>query len=114
MLSSLVERSVPLKQELWDFALDSRFHDQYASYLNERAPRDEATFIAVVETFFMEHRTLYGLTLIDHFVAANPQLSAEEQSFLLGWKDVVNGYFEVEEVAEEILVGATKLADNAQ
>ena len=47
------------------------------------------------DCFVLEHKLANGRTVVEQFVAANPQLSEAEREMLLGWQDVVQGPFEV-------------------
>ncbi|WP_084757081.1 hypothetical protein [Micromonospora cremea] len=46
--------------------------------------------------FVLEHRLRDGRTVVEQFVAAHPELSEPEHRMLLGWRDVVQGPFEVQ------------------
>ncbi|MEU4645566.1 hypothetical protein [Micromonospora sp. NPDC023814] len=46
--------------------------------------------------FVLEHRLRNGRTVVEQFVAAHPELPEQERRMLLGWRDVVQGPFEVQ------------------
>jgi hypothetical protein len=112
--SDLVERSGDLKRDLVDFALQRRF----ARDLDRMVERDlgdvvidsEADFTRVVDRFALQHRLSDGRTVVEIFVAEHPELSEEERALLLGWRDVVDGIFEIERRDGDALI-ATNLID---
>jgi hypothetical protein len=56
---------------------------------------DEAEFASVLDHFALQHRLPSGGTVVEAFVAAHPELADAERDMLLGWRDVVEGIFEV-------------------
>jgi hypothetical protein len=70
----------------------SEFLAKYAAGLEEV---DEQRFILLWDSFVLEHKLVNGRTVVEQFVAADPQLSDAEREMLLGWQDVVQGPFEV-------------------
>lgn len=56
---------------------------------------DEAMFAMVLDQFALQHRLESGTTVVEAFVAAHPELTEAERDMLLGWRDVVEGMFEV-------------------
>jgi hypothetical protein len=106
--SGLVRRSGDLKGELVDFAQGSRFARSLRQALKERfagtAAVDEEQFINFLDWFVLQHRLPDGRTVAERFVAARPDLSNEERAMLLGWRDVVEGIFEVQRRDGEALV----------
>ncbi|WP_433515123.1 hypothetical protein ACQP2T_05640 [Nonomuraea sp. CA-143628] len=95
----LMERAGTLKEQLVDFALSARFRRRLETVLDQTFPDglvdDEAGASLVIDHFILQHRLQDGGTVVDRFVLAHPELSAEERDMLLGWKDVVEGIFEV-------------------
>ncbi|WP_377273772.1 hypothetical protein [Peterkaempfera sp. SMS 1(5)a] len=82
------------------FAQSSRFSRRLEARLDDAADEhgflDEQTFIAVVDHFTLEHRLPDGSTVVERFVAERrPALSEDERAMVLGWRDVVEGIFEV-------------------
>ncbi len=106
--SGLVRRSGDVKGELVDFAQGSRFARSFRQALKERfagaAAVDEEQFINFLDWFVLQHRLPDGRTVVERFVAARPDLSDEERAMLLGWRDVVEGIFEVQRRDGEALV----------
>jgi hypothetical protein len=106
--SDLVRRSGDLKGELVDFAQGPRFARSFRRALKERfaavATVEEEQFINFLDWFVLQHRLPDGRTVVERFVAARPDLSNEERAMLLGWRDVVEGIFEVQRRDGEALL----------
>jgi hypothetical protein len=105
---NLVWRSGDLKGELVDFAQGSPFARSFRQALKERfagaTAVDEEQFINFLDWFFLQHRLPDGRTVVERFVAARQDLSDEERAMLLGWRDVVEGIFEVQRRDGEALL----------
>lgn len=100
-VKALVARAGDLKGELVAFAQGPRFARRLDAQLNDAADRrgflNEATAIAVIDHFALQHRLSDGSTVAEQFVAQRrPRLPEDERAMLLGWRDVVEGIFEVQ------------------
>lgn len=51
---------------------------------------------AALGLFVLEHRLANGRTVVEQFVKARPDLPEAERQMVLGWRDVVQGPFEVQ------------------
>ncbi len=96
----LIARAADLKGELVGFAQSSRFARRLDALLVEAADRhgylDEGTAVLVIDHFALQYRLPGGRTVVERFVAhRRPRLCADEQRMMLGWRDVVEGCFEV-------------------
>ena len=95
----LVKRAGQLKPMLVDFAFSPLFDRELTPVIARNFPDmivdDEATFSMVLDHFVLQHRLKSGTTVVEAFVAAHPELTAAERDMLLGWRDVVEGMFEV-------------------
>jgi hypothetical protein len=95
----LVERAGELKKMLVDFALSPRFDRHLSAVIAGEFPfgvvTDEAAFASVLDHFALQYRLPSGGTVVEAFVAAHPELADAERDMLLGWRDVVEGIFEV-------------------
>lgn len=95
----LVKRAGQLKPMLVDFAFSPLFDRELTPVIARNFPDmivdDEATFSMVLDHFVLQHRLKSGTTVVEAFVAAHPELTAAERAMLLGWRDVVEGMFEV-------------------
>ena len=56
---------------------------------------DEAMFSMVLDHFVLQHRLESGITVVEAFVAAHPELTDAERDMLLGWQDVIEGVFDI-------------------
>lgn len=98
-IASLVERSGDLKRELLEFSWSRRLDRDRRQVLRDRFPTgfadDESEVIAALDYFLLQHELRSGKTVVETFVASLPDLPAHERELLLGWRDVVEGIFEV-------------------
>jgi hypothetical protein len=98
-LGSLIERSAELKRALVDFALSPRFERHLERVMLEAAgPYQELTedeAIEVIDRFALQRRLPNGKTVLDQFLASWPDLTAADREMLRGWRDPVEGIFEV-------------------
>ena len=106
--TDLVERSGDLKRELVAYAEGARFRRALRRTYDERFGPwdlpDQAASIDFLDRFILEHRLKDGRAIVEHFVADHPELPEDERGMLLGWRDVVEGIFEVERPDGEALV----------
>lgn len=95
----LLNRAGELKQQLVTFSqqprYDRAFDDVLADQHDGRFSLDEHTLMILWDYFVLEHRLRNGRTVVEQFVAAHPELPERERQMLLGWRDVVQGPFEV-------------------
>jgi hypothetical protein len=96
----LVERSGDLKRALVEFASDPRFDDAFEDALVRRhgsgtTSLDEGAFANVIDYLALQYRLPDGDTVVERFVVEHPELTQEKRALLLGWRDVVEGIFEV-------------------
>ena len=99
-IGHLVDRAGELKGELVAFAQSPRFARHLDVLLFAAADRcgelDEGTAIRTIDHFALQYRLSDGRTVVERFVAQRrPRLPEDEQRMLLGWREVVEGYFEV-------------------
>lgn len=106
-LAELIARSADLKSELVAFVQHARFDRQLTALLRDAAgagPLDEAILVRTIDHFALEYRLRDGGTVVERFVAQRrPPLTDDERAMLLGWRDVVEGYFEVHPAADDDL-----------
>jgi SEC-C motif len=104
----LIERSGDLKQDLVRFARGSRFRRALIEARMLRFPPgsavNDADFVSFLDWFILQHRLPDGRVVVDHFVAAHPELPEAERNMLLGWKDVVEGIFRAERREGDALI----------
>ncbi len=98
-LASLIERSAELKRTLVDFALSPRFEQHLEQFMLEAAdPYEELSegeAIGVIDRFALQHRLPNGETILEQFLAGRPDLAAADRELLHGWRDPVEGIFEI-------------------
>ncbi|MER7334807.1 MULTISPECIES: hypothetical protein [unclassified Micromonospora] len=96
----LWSRAGELKQQLVAFSqqrrYDRAFDDVLADQHDGHVPIDEHALMILWDYFVLEHRLRNGRTVVEQFIAAHPELSEPERQMLLGWRDVVQGPFEVQ------------------
>jgi len=100
-VEDLVALGGDLKGELISFAQGPRFAKQLRARLRSASDRhgylDEGTAVLTMDHFALQHRLPDGRTVLEQFVAQRrPLLSDDEREMLLGWRDVVEGCFEVQ------------------
>jgi len=98
-LASLIERSAELKRALVDFALSPRMQRHLERFMADGAGLDEMLVedeaIDAVDRFALLYRSPNGKTVLDQFLASWPDLSAADREMLRGWRDPVDGIFEI-------------------
>src|SRR5882757_4015782 len=107
-LTDLIERSAELKRRLVAFAQSARFDRWLTSLLLEAAgpdrQLDEGTAIRITDHFILRYRLPGGSTVVDRFVAGRKDLTAADREMLLGWRDPVEGIFEIERKVGDAIV----------
>ncbi len=105
----LIERSGDLKRDLLEFAQGRRFARAFEEALLERfgpVPEiEEDAFSNFLDAFVLQQRLADGRTVVDHFVAAHPELPERECAMLRGWQDVVEGIFAIRGRDGDALLG---------
>lgn len=98
-LASLIERSAELKRALVDFALSPRFERHLEQFMLEAADPfkelSEGEAIGVIDRFALQHCLPNGMTVLDQFLAGRPDPTAADREMLRGWRDPVEGIFEI-------------------
>ncbi|MEU2547206.1 hypothetical protein ABZ618_17490 [Streptomyces roseolus] len=98
-LADLIERSAEWKGLLVAFAQSARFDRWLTPLLLEAAGTerqlDEGEAIRITDHFVLRYRLPDGSTVVDRFVADRKDLTTADREMLLGWRDPVEGVFEV-------------------
>ncbi|MFE9258487.1 hypothetical protein [Streptomyces sp. NPDC006879] len=98
-LDDLIDHSAELKGDLVAFAQSARFDRWLTPLLLEAAgpagQLDEGEAIRITDHFILRYRLPDGSTLVDRFVAGRKDLTATDREMLLGWRDPVEGIFEI-------------------
>lgn len=99
-LADLIERSAELKEKLVAFAQSARFDRWLTPLLLDAAgparQLDEGEAIRITDHFILRYRLPDGSTVVDRFVAGRKDLTAADREMLLGWRDPVEGIFEIQ------------------
>jgi hypothetical protein len=106
-LASLIERSAELKRALVGFALSPRFERQMERFVLESGSDeipDEGEAIDAIDRFALQHTLPKGKTVLDQFLASRPDLTAADREMLRGWRDPVEGIFEIRRKDRDSLV----------
>src|SRR3954454_24096281 len=97
--ATFLDRAGDLKRELVEFSQQPRYDRAASRFLAEHGNGaevlDEEMFMMLWDYFVLEHRLPDGRTVVEQFVDARPHLSQPERDMVLGWRDVVQGPFEV-------------------
>ena len=98
-LESLIERCAELKGALVDFACSPRLERHLTRFMQKSISPgdvlDEGDAAGLVDRFALQHRLPNGKTVIDQFLASRPDLSAADRDMVRGWRDPVEGVFEI-------------------
>jgi hypothetical protein len=97
--AALLDRAGELKRELLAFSRQPRYDRAFSEVLARHGGSevlDEYRLMMLWDYFVLEHRLRSGRTLVEQFVDAHAELSRQEREMLLGWRDVVQGPFEVQ------------------
>jgi len=112
-LAVLIERSAELKRDLVDFACSPRLERSLGAAMLEAGlgEVEEADAISTIDRFALQYRLPDGKTVVDRFVASRPDLDAADREMLLGWRDPVEGIFEIRSKAGEAMILLNLLDD---
>ncbi|GAA0476179.1 hypothetical protein Ade02nite_42540 [Paractinoplanes deccanensis] len=106
--AALLRRAGDLKGELVAFSRQPRYDRAVSRFLAEYGngleDADELQWMLLWDCFVLEHRLANGRTVVDQFVDARPDLPEAERQMVLGWRDVVQGPFEVKRQDGPVLV----------
>jgi hypothetical protein len=94
LLAFLIERSAELKRDLADFACSPRLQRSMAAAVAGLEVK-ESDAINTIDRFALQYRLPNGKSVVDLFVASRPDLDAADREMLLGWRDPVEGIFEI-------------------
>jgi hypothetical protein len=104
----LLERARDLKPMLVHFAMSDRFDRELSAVVAKNFPSgvvtSESEFSMIIDHFALQHELPSGTTVVEEFVAAHPELTDAEKDMLLGWRDVVEGTFEVADKERDALL----------
>lgn len=105
---NMLERSSVLKGDLLDYAnspaLARALRTQLRRQFGKVVAADEGELIEFFDAFMLEHRLHDGRTVLERYLDEHPKLAAGDRVILQGWRDPVQGLFEVVERAGDALV----------
>jgi hypothetical protein len=94
-----LQRAGQLKGELVSFALSERFDGALRELVWDSFPDgivdDESIFTSIIENFLFHHKLAGGERVVERFVTDHADLPERDKALLLGWRDNVQGMFEV-------------------
>jgi len=111
--ADLLEHCSDLKRQLVEFARSRRFSRQFDQALRAGSGGkavDESEFINIIDHFILQRPLPGDRTVVETFVRAHPELAEADRQMLLGWRDVVEGVFEIREWDGEAII-AVNLID---
>jgi hypothetical protein len=111
--AGLLEHCSDLKRQLVGFARSGRFSRQLGQALREGssgAAVDESDLINITDHFILQRPLPGGRTVVETFVSAHPELAEADRQLLLGWREVVEGVFEIRDRDGEAIM-AVNLID---
>ena len=108
-VADLLDHCGELKRQLVEFARSRRFSRQLDRALRERPGgevADETEFINLVDHFILRRPLPGGRAVVEIFVAEHAELAEADRQMLLGWRDVVEGVFEISERDDHAIIAA--------
>ncbi|MHB8244617.1 MAG: hypothetical protein ACYDGN_04545 [Acidimicrobiales bacterium] len=96
-----------------EFSQQRRYAQAFKQVLSKYATSGlgEGRVVDAIDRFVLQHRLRGGQTVVEQFVAARPDLLPPEQEMLPGWRDAVEGVFEVARREGDVLI-VTNLVDD--
>jgi hypothetical protein len=107
--AELMEHCSELKRQLVEFARSRRFSRQLDQAVSESiagAVTDEREFANLLDHFILQRPLPDGRRVVEVFVSEHHEFTDVDREMLLGWRDVVEGVFEIRERAGEAIIAA--------
>ena len=108
--AGLLDHCSDLKRQLVEFARSRRFSRQFDQALRAGSRGkavDESEFINIIDHFILQRHLPGDRTVVETFVSAHPELAEPDRQMLLGWRDVVEGVFEIRERDREAVIAVS-------
>jgi hypothetical protein len=108
--AGLLDHCSDLKRQLVEFARSRRFSRQFDQALRAGSRGkavDESEFINIIDHFILQRPLPGGRTVVETFVWAHSELAEADRQMLLGWRDVVEGVFEIREWDGEAIIAVS-------
>lgn len=114
--AELITRSGDLKRAVVEFAerdpqLKKALRQAERSHFKGRRPRDAGELTNFLDSFVLIHELADGSSVLDRFIAAHPHMDEQDRAMLLGWRDTVDGVFEVRRREGAVLVAVNLIDD---
>ena len=107
-MKDLMEHGGALKRQLVQFGEAKRFASDLVEaqihYFDSPEPVSNPQYVSFLDYFLLQYRLSDGLTVVDHFVTDTPSLPQADKDILVGWKNVVEGLFEIVRYEGRVLV----------
>ena len=104
---SNLERADYLKQELMEFATQGALKEEYNRqrqiFFELSAEMDENEAASLADWFLFDWFDENGDGVIEHFLGAHENLSAQDRDILLDWEDSLNSVFELRSLGKNSL-----------
>jgi hypothetical protein len=107
--ADLLEHCSELKRQLVELACSRRFSRQLDKAVSEGiggSAVDENESANLLDHFILQHPLADGRTMVEVFVSEHPELTDADRQMLLGWREVVEGVFEIRERAGDAITAA--------
>jgi hypothetical protein len=107
-MADVLEQYSELKRQLVEFARSPRFSRELEHALGEGQADEVADgtgFINITDHFILQRPLPDGRTVVETFVLEHPELAEADRHTLLGWRDVVEGVFEIRERDGDAIIG---------
>jgi hypothetical protein len=108
-VEDLLDHCSELKRQLVEFARSRRFSRQLDEAIREgigSVVTEELEFANLLDHFILQRSLPGGRTVVETFVAEHPELTDADRQMLLGWRDVVEGIFEIREGDGDAIIAA--------
>jgi hypothetical protein len=108
--AGLLEHCSDIKRQLVEFACSPRFSRQFDQALRAGSRGkavDESELINIIDHFILQRPLPGGRTVVEAYVSAHPELAEADRQMLLGWRDVVEGVFEIRERDGEAIIAVS-------
>ena len=112
--ADLLEHCSELKRQLVELACSRRFSRQLDKAVSEGiggSAVDENESANLLDHFILQRPLADGRTMVEVFVSEHPELTDADRQMLFGWREVVEGVFEIREWAGDAITAANLIDD---
>jgi len=109
-VAGLLDRCSDLKRQLVGFARSGRFSRLLDQALRAGSGGD-VDEINIIDHFILQRPLPGGGTVVETFISAHPELAEADRQMLLGWREVVEGVFEIRERDGEAIIAVNLIDD---